>query len=104
MKLDSVGAMNLPAAAAERPRVAPAAAVQVVDERQVKKALEAANKLVQSLGSSLRFSVDQETGKTLVQVFDAGTNQLIRQIPPEEMLAISRALDKLQGLLIRQRA
>ena len=76
----------------------------MVDEVQVKQALETANRLVQSLGSSLQFIVDQDTGKTLVRVFDASTKQLIRQIPPEEMLAISRALDKPQGLLIKQRA
>lgn len=117
MKLDAINATNVPITANGRPRDAPpapvearaaaaagAAAVQVVDEGQVKRALEAANRMMQSLGSSLKFSVDQGTGRTLIQVIDTSTHQLIRQIPSEEMLAISRALDRLQGLLLRQRA
>jgi len=117
MYLDSIGSMHPAAPAAERPRVAPpapskvqaaaaasAATVQAVDIAQMKKALEAANRAVQSAGGSLQFSIDQETGKTLVRIIDTSTNQLIRQIPSEEMLAIARSLDKLQGLLLEQQA
>lgn len=113
MYLETIGGVNPPASAVEQARItppapvetpAPAAVVQAVDGAQMKKALEAANRMVQSLGTGLQFSIDQESGKTLIQVIDTSTNQLLRQIPAEEMLAISRALDKLQGLLIKQRA
>ena len=113
MYLETIGGVNPSASAVEQARITPpapvetpavAAAVQAVDGAHVNKALEAANRMVQSLGIGLQFSIDQETGKTLIQVIDTSTNQLIRQIPAEEMLTISRALDKLQGLLIKQRA
>lgn len=116
MYIESIGSMNSAAPAAERPRVVPpapveapaaagaAAAAHAVDGGGLKKALEAANRMVLSLGASLEFSTDLDTGKTLVRVIDTSTNELIRQIPAEEMLALARALDTLQGLLIDQQA
>lgn len=117
MKLDSVSNVNPAAPAMERPQLRPpapvqaaadaaaaAAAAQAVDQNQIRKALEEANRMAQSLGGSLEFSIDQRTGKALVRIIDTSTHQLIRQIPSEEMLAIARSLDKLQGLLIKQQA
>ncbi len=41
---------------------------------------------VQSIQRALDFSVDEETGRTVITVTDAKTDQVIRQIPPEEAL------------------
>jgi len=71
------------------------------DEAAVRQAAAAATQAVRSLASSLEFSVDRQTGKTIVRVVDTATHEVIRQIPSEEMLAIARALDRLQGLLVR---
>ncbi len=54
--------------------------------------------------NSLDFSVDDSSGKTIVCVTDRESGELIRQIPSEEMLAIAQSLDKMQGLLLRQKA
>jgi len=62
------------------------------------------NDLLGTLGHSLRFNIDDETGKTIVKVMDSQTQEVIKQIPTEEMLAIAKALDKLQGLLVKQKA
>jgi flagellar protein FlaG len=37
-------------------------------------------------------------------VVDTSTKQVLRQIPNEEVLAMSKTLDKLQGLIGRQTA
>jgi len=50
------------------------------------------------------FPFDDDTGRTVVKVVDASTDEVIRQIPSEEVLAIAKALDKLQGVLIKQEA
>jgi len=73
---------------------------------QIKDAVSNLNKVVQSLphGSSLEFMVDQDTKINVVKVVDKTTNEVIRQIPSEEIIDIARALDKLQGLVIRQKA
>ena len=89
----------------------PAAAAAVVDPRQQSvdsKQLEAAVKQVQhvtqTLANELKFNIDQDTGKTIVKLVDTATGDVIRQIPSEEMLVIAKALDKIQGLLIKQEA
>jgi flagellar protein FlaG len=68
------------------------------------KAVDAINQKLQESGQSLRFSLDQETGKTVVRVVDAQTNEVIRQIPNDVALAISRSLERMQGLLLKQQA
>lgn len=47
---------------------------------------------VQSIQRQLRFSVDEVTGRKVVKVIDAETNETIRQIPAEEIMAISRQM------------
>jgi flagellar protein FlaG len=54
--------------------------------------------------NSLSFSIDDSTGKTVVMVTDAETGEMIRQIPSEEMLALARSLEKMQGMLLQQQA
>lgn len=43
---------------------------------------------------SVRIGYDSELSKTLVTVVDAETNELIREIPSEEVLAIARYLER----------
>lgn len=72
---------------------------------QMKQAVDEVRSAVNAMAQNLQFSVDKETGKTIVKVVDANTDQVIRQIPPEEILAIAKAIDTMQhGLLIRQKA
>jgi len=40
----------------------------------------------------------------VVKVVDLETKEVIRQIPSPEVLEIAKAVDQLQGLLIRQKA
>lgn len=70
---------------------------------QLEQAAGSINKVIQALARNLEFSVDQETGITVVKVMDTQTNEIIRQIPSEEVIVIARALDKLQGLIVRER-
>jgi flagellar protein FlaG len=70
----------------------------------VKDAVAAINARVQSISQNLQFSVDHDSGQVIVKVIDGETNTVIRQIPSEEVLAISKALEKLQGLIIKQKA
>lgn len=74
------------------------------DIGEVQKALEEVEKAVAPMAQSLQFSLDKDSGKTVVKVMDTDTNEVIRQIPSEEVLAISKAVDKLKGLLLKQQA
>jgi flagellar protein FlaG len=71
----------------------------------VQQAADHINKALRTLTSNaLEFTVDQDSGRTVVKVVDVGTKDVIRQIPSEETLSIARALDRLQGLLIKHEA
>lgn len=71
---------------------------------QVRQALSEVQKAVEPVARSLRFSIDGETGKTVITVVDSATKEVIRQIPSEEILAIATAIDRMQGLLLKQKA
>ena len=51
-------------------------------------------------GRNLQFSVDQETGRTVVTVRDSSTGEIIRQIPDAEALRIAQSLDNQLGTLL----
>lgn len=97
-------AAQAPAAPVEMPVKAVQATVSIPRAEQVKTAVEHINKFVQTMSSDLKFTVDEETGIQVVKVVDTKTKDVIRQIPSEETLAIAQALDKLQGLIIHQKA
>jgi len=75
-----------------------------VDATKLHDAVKSANQFLQAMSRNLSFSIDKDTGKTIVKIVDDTTKEVIRQIPSQEMLAISKALDKLQGLLIKEHA
>lgn len=66
--------------------------------------LEAAVERFSAQAASLEFSINKDDGRTIVRVVDRETQTLIRQIPSEEALAISKALDQMQGLLLKMKA
>jgi flagellar protein FlaG len=68
-------------------------------------AVDRVQKAVETLSSAgIQFTIDQDFNRMVVQVVDTSTKEVIRQIPPKEMLEIAQALDKLQGLLVHQKA
>jgi flagellar protein FlaG len=48
---------------------------------------------------SLSFRVDEASGRTVITVLDATTQEVVRQIPSEEVLALARALEVSGALL-----
>ena len=82
----------------------PGASEQGATPQSLDDAARRINEAVRRLASSLEFSVDETTGRTVVKVMDTATDTVIRQIPTEEVLSIARTLDRLQGLIIRQEA
>lgn len=116
MAIDSIGKSGpprppAPARSAGAAAPLPASAVsakpssQQPSTEQVKQAIEAMKQMVEPvISNALDFSIDKETGKTVVRITDAKTGDMIRQIPSEELLDIARSLDKLQGLLLKQKA
>jgi flagellar protein FlaG len=57
------------------------------------------NDTVQSINTSISFSIDSDTKKTVIRVSDLQSGKVIRQIPPEDMLRIAARLNELVGLV-----
>ena len=93
------GTVRLPARADPQPL---AQEQRTVDAAQLYNAAEAVNRQIQAAAPNLRFSVDEDTGKTVVRIVDTATGDVLRQVPSEELLAISRSIDRLQGLLLKE--
>ncbi|OGT22444.1 MAG: hypothetical protein A2V90_09925 [Gammaproteobacteria bacterium RBG_16_57_12] len=81
-----------------------------MDDESLQQALNQINDLVQQLHRNLQFTVDKDTGRTVVRVIDAETDEVVRQIPSEELLAIARHIkesmegDELKGAFISDTA
>jgi flagellar protein FlaG len=59
---------------------------------------------MQNLNRSLQFSVDDESGDTVIKVVDSETEELVRQIPSEEILRARNAIEKYRGILLETQA
>ena len=101
------------------PRQAVAVEVTAVEAQKVdvelsQEALENVvsqlNAYIQNTQRDMDFSVDGSTGRVVVKVIDSESEEVIRQIPSEEMLAISRHLiesletEQPKGFLIELKA
>ena len=75
-----------------------------ISKPNIAAALERIQKFVEPMASDLQFSVDEESGMRVVKVMDRATKEIIRQIPSSEVLEIAKALDRLQGLFLKQKA
>jgi flagellar protein FlaG len=81
------------------------------DLSQVSLSRESAQALVKQIsqqledsGRSLALSVDEVAGDIVTRVLNPNTGELVRSIPSEEMLRISRNLMSIEGLLVNQSA
>ncbi|WP_144957762.1 flagellar protein FlaG [Pseudomonas oryzihabitans] len=53
---------------------------------------------------NLDFSVDDSTGEVVVKVIDGESGKLVRQIPTEEVLKLSKQLDDFRSLMFEAKA
>tara|TARA_B110001454_G_scaffold163095_1_gene152650 strand:+ start:221 stop:649 length:429 start_codon:yes stop_codon:yes gene_type:complete len=62
-------------------------------EEQVKDAVSKLNDYVQSTERTLDFKMDEDSGKTVIKVYDTLSAELIRQIPNELALELAQNLN-----------
>jgi flagellar protein FlaG len=71
---------------------------------EVEQAVEKLVELARNNRRGLRFNIDEGSGDTVITVYNAATDEIIRQIPSEEILAIARAARAQSGDLLSDRA
>ncbi len=93
----------IPVAAGGAPKAA-ATPNAAIDPQALQQLADRLAESVGMTGQQVQFSVDDDTGTTVLRVTDAESGALLRQIPGDEALAMARILDNMKGVLIRQKA
>jgi len=70
---------------------------QNIKEEDISQAVVDLNDYVQNTQRRLNFSVNEETGHTVIKVIDTETQETIRQIPSEEIVALAEQMRKNTG-------
>jgi len=77
------------------------------DKAQLQQAVDVVNQALALEQRSLNFSIDEGSGRSVIRVYDYKTEELIKQIPSEELLRVAQDIKRLQeemgqsiGLLI----
>lgn len=81
--------------------------VTQVSRTELQQAVDVVNQAVSLEQRSLSFSIDDLSGRSVIKVVDFETDELIKQIPTEELLKVAQDIKRLQdemgqsiGLLI----
>lgn len=61
---------------------------------------DALREITSFLGNELNFEIDKDTGKILVKILDPESHEVIRQIPTEVVVNMSKRLSELKGILL----
>lgn len=71
---------------------------------KLQKAVEHINQSFKQRETAVQFTIDRETKRNVVKMVDSNTGEVIRQIPSEVTLAISKAIDEQlkKGVLLNQ--
>lgn len=59
-----------------------------------------ASEAIATVNTQLHFRVHEGTGRPLIQLVESGTNEVVREIPPEKMLDIVAGIWEWAGLIV----
>lgn len=90
----SVGIINSPAGTLFDTAKQTTKSIKQVEARieDVRKAANNLNDFAKQIQTSLQFSVDESSGRSVITVTDSQTGDVIRQIPAKEVLAVANLL------------
>lgn len=99
-----------PAAAAE-PSAEPQVQIQKQEQagneenvsRRIKSAVDHANQTMRHARTKCEFAYHEETKRVSIKVIDEETEEVIREIPPEETLEMLSKMWELAGLMVDER-
>ncbi|NPV53858.1 MAG: flagellar protein FlaG [Firmicutes bacterium] len=102
-------AAAMPAAAADIAGagvgVAPVAGADQSGMDMLQRVTEAVNSVISIVNTRVTFEVHKETGHVVIKVIDIDTGEVLREIPPKELLGVMTKLAKLvlAGLLVDEK-
>ena len=70
-----------------------------INVEDLHEAIEILNSSVEKVPTSLEFSIDEASNRFVVQVTDAATGEIIRNVPGDAILRMAKQLESLKGIL-----
>ncbi|MCJ8339792.1 MAG: flagellar protein FlaG [Pseudomonadales bacterium] len=81
------------------------AEVTQIDRQELDAAVDKLNNFVSnSAQRNLSFSIDKDTKEMVVTVRDTETQEVIRQMPTKEALAVAKQIESMLGLILNDKA
>lgn len=74
------------------------------DRAEIDRAAAKVNEVLSLADPQLKIEVDRETERVIVKVLEQKSGEVIRQIPPEELLELEKYLSSPKGLLVQEQA
>ncbi|MGF1758336.1 flagellar protein FlaG [Photobacterium sagamiensis] len=71
-----------------------------IQREQLEKMVEKIEEFVGTLNKGLAFRIDEESGRNVVTIYEKRSGDVVRQIPDEDMLELSRQLASHSGGLV----
>jgi flagellar protein FlaG len=73
------------------------------DQRTLAKAIAFANSVTRLFNTRLSFSYDERIKQVVIKVIENGTEEVLRQFPPEELIALHLQLkEQVQGIILNR--
>jgi flagellar protein FlaG len=81
------------------PPVDRTSSINEINRDQLESAVDISNKAMEVSNFSLKFKIHEDSGRVQVKVVDTETKEVIREVPPEQMLEIAAQIsDMLKNL------
>ena len=77
---------------------------QEVNLSDLEKIVAQVQESLKPVESRIQLSVDQDLNRVVVKVVDSDSGELIRQLPPEDVLQVQRFLNEQSGLILEEEA
>lgn len=77
------------------------APAQALDSETLNSTVSDLNVLAQRMHRELKFTVDKDSGEMVVKIIDRETDEVLRQIPQEEILEMRKRLADAAGVIFR---
>lgn len=73
-------------------------------QNRIERIADAMDSFVKSIQRDLDIQFDKGTGRTVVRVLSRETGEVIREIPPKELLELASRMEEMAGVLLNKSA
>jgi len=76
--------------------------IKNLNEEQLKELMDNLKQKFEYYSKYLKIEIDKDLHQPIVKIIDQKTNEVIKQIPPEEILKIMKKIEEMIGVLFKK--